>query len=1426
MSEPRLILDDVLLADRGRLIALSKKCRELARAGKSHDEADQRLVDAQAAAREKFAARMQRHAVIASPTFDDALPIAERRKEIAALIEKNQVVILCGETGSGKTTQLPKICLELGRGIHGMIGCTQPRRIAARSLATRLAHELKQSGTHAVGYKIRFNDRTDDTTFVKVMTDGILLAETHSDHALWKYDTLIIDEAHERSLNIDFLLGYVKQLAVKRPELKIIITSATIDPQRFSKHFASAVALAPLSPFQLRSPRFALPANGSGEKTLPNATEIVGAPIIEVSGRTYPVEVRYRPEHFLDESDDAVPIEDAVLKAVDELFLDTSEGDVLVFLPGEREIRDCDEALRKHHPAHTEILPLYSRLSNAEQDRVFQPSNRRRIVLATNVAETSLTVPGIRYVVDTGVARIHRYSPRSKINLLQIEPISQASAKQRSGRCGRVSAGIAIRLYSEEDFNARLAFTTPEILRTSLADVILRMKSLGLGDVENFPFIEPPSARMIEDGYRQLFELGAVDDNKALTTLGWKLAKFPVDPAIARMLIAAEREGALKEVLIIASALSVQDPRNRPHDKQQEATLAHEKFVHPQSEFLSFVKLWEFYEEASKHKKSHRKFDQMLHAQFLSPLRMREWRDVHAQLTEVCAGAGMRMAAQKAPHPNLAPQAREGAETQRARGHNLPPPPAGEGRGGGEPTAPPQRSSQALRTAPSGRIRPFAVTSPQAGPLLLAPERSYESIHRALLTGLITNVGTKGPEGDHYLGTRSIKFQLPRQSQQHAAQKSTRMKWVMAFELTETTRVYARTVASIEPEWIEQLATHLVTRTYFEPHWERKSGQVVAFEQVSLYGLIIIARRRVHYGAINAVEAREVFIRQGLVAGEVDTQAKFLRHNLNMIEDIEDIEAKARRQDVLIDDDDMFALYDAVIPADVVNMAGFERWRKDIEKTNPRALEFSREQLMRRAAAEITFELFPTALKHRSAAYPLGYRFEPAHIMDGVTITLPVSVLNQVNAARFDWLVMGMLREKAAALFKTLPQRIRSQIVPVPETVSEFIAYITQLDGMNDLTKAEMPLTDALATFLHREKGLEVSRDTWDPARLPPHLNMNFRVIDGDGKELAMSRDFAALKTQFADASRTVFSTLHKNRLERDGITRWDFADLPETINFEKNGVRYDGFPALVDRVDSVEIKIFDEALAAQHEHRRGLTRLFLLELVEQAKFLERSIKFSPVAAFQYAHYFPEAKNHAQQALAHELVFAAFTGTFVDAQPTLIRTTATYAAARDAGKTKVIAAGGALAKAIDEAFMATADARKLIEERYVKGWEHIGPDIDAQLRALFSKEFLRNTKAEQLLHYPRYLKAIVLRINKAKQGAMERDLEQYQAIRPLWQNARTVVSSLDPAVDEYRWMVEELRVSLFAQELRTPMPVSVKRVAKVWDELENNLRTT
>ena len=1319
VSSPRLNLDHLLLQDRGRLIALDKKRRELQRAKKPFDAIEKQLVDIETAARARAEARQQRHTLIAAPDFDDALPIAERRSEIADLIAKHQVVILCGETGSGKTTQLPKICLALGRGRAGMIGCTQPRRIAARTLSTRLAHELK--ATSAVGYKIRFNDKTTDDTFVKVMTDGILLAETHSDRNLWAYDTIIIDEAHERSLNIDFLLGYIKQLLPKRPDLKVIITSATIDPQRFSRHFNNA-------------------------------------PVIEVSGRTYPVEVRYRPEHFLDDSDDAVDIEDAITHAVDELFRDTHEGDVLVFLPGEREIRDTADALRKNKAhQHTEVLPLFSRLSNAEQDRIFAPSNRRRIVLATNVAETSLTVPGIRFVVDTGVARIHRYSVRQKIDMLQIEPISQASAKQRAGRCGRVAAGICIRLYAEDDHAARPEFTTPEILRTSLASVILRMKSLGLGDVANFPFVEPPSPRMIEDGYRQLFELGAVDAEKNLTPLGWKLAKFPVDPAVARMLIAAEKEACLNEVLVIAAALTVQDPRDRPMDKQEQHIAAHEKFVHVQSEFMTYWNLWLFYQEANKNRVSDRKLDQLLRENFLSPMRMREWRDVYTQLSELCTSLSMHVSDKPA---------------------------------------------------------------------------RYENIHRALLTGLITNVGTKSLDGNDYVAPRGVKFHLPKRVREQAQQKKERLKWLMAAELTETSRVYARTIASIEPEWIEQLASHLVTRSHYDPHWERKSGQVVAFETVSLYGLVINARRRVHYGSIDPVAARDIFIRHGLVAGEVDTQGKFLRHNLRLIADIEDMEAKARRQDVLIDDDDLAALYDAIIPADVVNMAGFERWRREHEKAVPDALAFTHTQLMRRSASDITFDLFPKLLRHRNAEYPLQYRFEPTHPLDGVTVTLPVSVINQVNAARFEWLTMGMLREKAQAYFKSLPQRFRSALVPLPDTVSAFISYITNKPDMHDLSAADEPLIESMTRFLLRERGIDIPKDAWDVspanARVATHLYMNFRITDADGRELAMSRDFAALRAQFADASKTVFSTLHRNTLEREGLTMWpqDLSELPQTINFERvqgnTRIRYDGYPAFLDNGSKVSIAIFDQPLQAKMSQSQGLVRLFIFNSNDHIKSSERSIKISPIAAFQYSAFFPDTKNHAQEALRQELLLAAARAAFVPDEGD-IRVQSDFHAALQTGKAQIQRHASAITGAIDESLNIAAQVRARCDERFVKGWEHIGADIDMQLRVLFRARFLRETPIAQLLHYPRYAKAMLLRLDKARQGAMTRDLEQYQQLRPLWQQYLAVQSSLHPQVAEYRWAVEELRVGLFAQELRTPQPVSVKRVAKMWDALENVL---
>jgi ATP-dependent helicase HrpA len=1297
-------LSRCLLADREKLVRLAGKLSSLQRTGKPSDRTQAELDAALKAAQGRIDARAAKRP---TPTFPDDLPIAERRDDIAKLVREHQVVIVCGETGSGKTTQLPKICLDLGLGTRGLIGCTQPRRIAARSLASRLAFELK--APQAVGFKIRFQDHTHPDACVKVMTDGILLAETHGDRDLLQYDTLIIDEAHERSLNIDFLLGYLKRLLPRRPDLKVIVTSATIDPQRFARHFT---------------------INGKP------------APVIEVSGRTYPVEIRYHPEYLQSEEGEALDLADGVLKAVDELTHAHESGDVLVFLPGEREIRDCAEALRKHHPDHTEVLPLYARLSSAEQDRIFSTGGRRRIVLSTNVAETSLTVPGIRYVVDSGLARINRYSPRSKINLLQIEKISQASARQRAGRCGRVAAGIAIRLYSEEDHDDRSPFTTPEILRTSLASVILRMKALGLGDVSEFPFLEAPSPRMIEDGYRLLFELGAVDAEKSLTRLGHELAKLPIDPRIGRMLLAAKATGCLSELLIICSALSVQDPRVRPHDKQQEATLKHEQWADPQSDFLAWIKLWNWYEEQLKHRKSNRKFTQEVIANFLSPLRMREWRDIHGQLAELMTEQGGKL--------------------------------------NGEPA-------------------------------------HYDILHRALLTGLLANVGTKAPEGDHYLGVRAIQFRLPGQGAQHAAQKRTRMKWIMAGEITETTRIFARTVARIEPEWIEDLGAHLVTRTHFDAHWDRKTAQVVAYEQVALYGLIVQPRKRVHFGSINPKDSREIFIRQGLVTGEFDTHGKFLLANRKLVAEIQDLEHKARRQDVLIDDDAMYELYDAIIPADIVNGAGFEKWRKDAERQNPNVLLFTRETLMRRAASEITVELFPKSLKHRAGVYPIKYRFEPGHVMDGLTLTLPVSVLNQVEPHRFEWLVPGMLRDKVAALIKTLPQRFRSQFVPIPETVSAFMEWLWRHDGMRDLSRAERPLNEMLAGFLSQHRRATVSATDFDLTRVPPHLFANIRIIDADGAELAMGRDFTLLKEQFADASRTMFSTLHRNTLERDGVVRWDFGDLPEEINFERNSVRYNGYPALVDAGTSANIRIMDDKEESLRSHRTGLVRLLILELSEQARVIQRGLKPSANAGFQYSMLSNPPEPNAMDSLKAEIMAAAVAETFLaDALP---REQADFHKRRDTKKSNLAANAQRVLALMDESFLLLANIRKSLDDRFLKTWEHVEPDIRSQLDLLFWKGFIAATPFAQLQHYPRYLKAVELRITKMKQGAMERDIERLKELKPLWQNLLNMKNKLSPAAQQYRWMVEELRVSLFAQELRTPMPVSVKRVAKAWEEL-------
>ena len=908
----------------------------------------------------------RRRANLPRPSYPEELPVVARREEIARAVTDHPVVIVCGETGSGKTTQLPKILLELGRGVAGMIGHTQPRRIAARSVAARIASELASPLGHAVGYKVRFSDRVSPDTYIKVMTDGILLAETQGDRMLRAYDTLIIDEAHERSLNIDFLLGYVKELLARRPDLKLIVTSATIDAERFSRHFG-------------------------------------GAPVIEVSGRLYPVEVRYRPLAARGDNDDEQDLVDGMLAAVDELAREPGGGDVLVFLPGEREIREATDALHGHHPGGVEILPLYARLSFEEQQRVFRTGGARRIVLATNVAETSLTVPGVRYVVDTGLARVNRYSYRNKVEQLQVEPVSQASANQRAGRCGRVAAGVCIRLYAEEDYRARPHYTDPEILRSSLAGVILRMKALGLPDVERFPFLDPPAPRMIADGYQLLAELGAVDEANELTEMGRRLARFPIDPRVARMILAGGHEQCLAEILIIAAALEVGDPRERPFERAEAADKAHERFHDEQSDFLALLKLWDHFEDAVEHRKSNRKLAQELHGQFLSQRRLREWRDVHRQLAALAGEMGLRVNQQPA---------------------------------------------------------------------------TREQLHRALIAGLLGNIGCKGEEAGEYLGARGIRFALFPGSGLRRKQP----KWVVAAELVETTRLYARCAARIEPEWVEAAAGDLVKKHYFDPHWEKERALVSAYERVTLYGLTLVPRRPVHYGPINPKEAREVFIRGALVAGEFDIRAPFLEHNRGLLKEIEALEHKARRRDVLVDEEAIYAFYDGVVPEGIVNGAGFEKWRVEAERATPRLLYMTREYLMRHTAAGITEALFPERVEAGGAALKLAYRFEPGHPLDGVTVTVPLHLLNQLDAGPFEWLVPGLIREKIAQLFKALPKQFRRHLVPPAQHVTAFLTECEERETRNEKREA---LASALARYVQRAAGAPISPDLWEHADVP-----------------------------------------------------------------------------------------------------------------------------------------------------------------------------------------------------------------------------------------------------------------------------------------------------------------------------------------------------
>jgi len=1262
----------------------------------------------------------RRRAGLPRPSFPPELPVTQRREAIARAIRDHQVVIVCGETGSGKTTQLPKICLELGRGVAGLIGHTQPRRIAARATAARIAHELQSELGQHVGYKIRFTDRTSPASYVKLMTDGILLAETQGDPELRQYDTIILDEAHERSLNIDFLIGYLRELLPRRPELKVIVTSATLDAERFARHFADATGRP--------------------------------APVVEVSGRLFPVAVRYRPPQPQGADAEAkrapvgardeVDLNEAIADAIDELARE-GPGDVLVFLPGEREIREAAETLRKHHPPQTEILPLFARLSAAEQERVFKPHRARRIVLATNVAETSLTVPGIRFVVDTGLARVKRYSYRNKVEQLQVEKVSQAAATQRAGRCGRVQDGVCIRLYDEDDFGRRPRHTDPEILRSSLAAVILRMKSLGLTTVESFPFIDPPSPKAIADGYALLAELGAVDDARALTEIGRRLARLPVDPRIGRMVLAARDEGSLAEVLVIAAALTIQDPRERPLEQAQAADAAQQRFAEERSDFLGYLKLWAFFEEALHHE-SNRKLHGLCRQHFLSFNRMREWRDVHTQLKELAGELGWK---------------------------------AGK---------------------------------PRAGEEIAASPALYAQVHRSLVAGLLGNVGLRNEEGAAdarrggvapYLGARGIKFWIHPGS----AIGKKRPQWVMAAEITETTRLYARTVAGVQPEWLEQVGAHLIRRSQSEPHWEKKAAQVVALERGVLYGLPVYVNRRVNFGPLDPAWAREIFLREALVAGDYETRAPFFQHNQRLVRQIEALEHKSRRPDVLVDEELIYAFYDSLVPPDVRDGASFEAWREHAEAKQPRLLFLRREDLMRHEAAGITTAQFPHQIELGGRAIALEYLHDPGGPRDGVTMTVPLVALNQVSAARCDWLVPGLLKEKVQRLAKSLPQRIRHRLGPLPEFAERFTAAVQP---------GETTLADAIARYARTELNLDVPTDAFRPETLPAHLAFNFRVVDEHGRQLVMGRNLAALRAELGERALGEFSAMARPAAARSGLTTWDFGDLEEVMEVRQGSQTLVGYPALVDHGESVSLELADSPEAAAAEHRKGLRRLFMLGLREQARYLEKNLPGLRDMALRFA-----AIGEAGE-LKDQLVAAAFDRACLG--DPLPRTAAEFTARRDEARARIVLIAQELARLVGTILAEHQALQKKLQG--AKAFPEAVRDIEAQVARLLPKDFVIATPYERLQHFPRYLKAGALRLDKLRVDPA-RDARAQAELAPLEQGwAREAAKQRrqgapDPQLEQFRWLLEELRVQLFAQELRTPVPVSAKRLQKLWHTL-------
>ncbi|WP_394754141.1 ATP-dependent RNA helicase HrpA [Crenothrix sp.] len=1282
-------LPQCLGQDRHGLKRRLDSCRTDYQKGKHSDEKLNSLVRQ---LEKSLAARSKRLASIPVLNFPD-LPVTGKKDDIAKLIQDNQVVIVCGETGSGKTTQLPKICLSIGRGSSGFIGHTQPRRIAARTVADRIAEELGETMGKSVGYKIRFNDRTHADSLIKLMTDGILLAESQNDPYLNQYDTIIIDEAHERSLNIDFLLGYMKWLLPKRPDLKLIVTSATIDTERFSTHFDNA-------------------------------------PIIEVSGRTYSVDTRYRPIEIKEEEEDETSddLQNAILDAVDELYRDL-RGDVLIFLSGEREIRETTESLKKHHPSKYDILPLYSKLSVSEQERVFNPKGGKiRIVLSTNVAETSLTVPGIRCVIDTGHARISRYSHRSKIQRLPIERISQSSANQRAGRCGRVAEGICIRLYSHDDYLARPEFTEPEIMRTNLSAVILQMAALNLGDIGDFPFLEPPDDKMIRDGKTMLAEVNALDKAGKLTDIGKQLAKFPTDPKLARMLLAAAEEHCLTEVAIIVAALSVQDPREKPADKMQQADAKHLAFRHPESDFLTLLNVWNTFEEQKKHL-SNSKLRKYCTENFLSYIRMREWFDIHAQIMQVVKG-DLKF------HPNTDPA-------------------------------------------------------------------SYEKIHRALLTGLLSNIGFRHDPYE-YLGARALKFFIFPGSGLHKVKP----KWIMAAEQVETSKVYARTVARVEPEWIEACAPHLVKHNYFDPHWEKKGARCMVSARTLLYGLTLQAGRKIPYDHVDAKAAREIFIRSALVDHDYHSNAPFYSANQKLLEEVGIIQHKGRRVDLVEDEQWLYQFYDSKLPAEVFSGVNLDTWRKTAERANPKILFLTKEDLTREQEDVINEWDYPDSKKVGNLTFTLQYRFEPGHNEDGVTALIPVHQLNQISQAPFDWLVPGLLEEKCIALIKALPKQIRKNFVPVPETVKHCLEIEPDFKGA---------MQEWLGNRLRKLTGEAIPINAWAMDAVAEHLKMNFRVIDDQDKLLDYGRDLKKFQAKYAIEAGDSFDQIASDELQYTGFIQWGFDDLPETYEFIQKGQRFIGFPAIIDEGDAVGVRIFDTQKKAAHQHQIGLMRLFQLQLRKECTYVLKNVPQSAAVELIY-HRLPKhpiIQDNADVSYKNDLLYLILHSVFIEGKT--IRTQQEFERSLQENKAHFVGIANEVGKVALEIMQCYGTIKTQLQS--FNSNDPLAKDTAEQLSLLVYGGFIHNTPYQQLKAMPRYLKAIQYRLDKRINDPQKvQEINRY-AIR-YWKDVekRMKKERVIPEQEFFRWALEELRVSLFAQQLKTAYPISAKRLDKAWDE--------